>query len=65
MILTHRLLSWIMGSGQPTTPFDWKGVEVVVLTATRRATIAALSLNRSMMLAIRAEEEFFDRHPPP
>jgi len=53
-----------MGSGQPTTPFDWKGVEVAGLTATRRATIAALSLNRSIMLAIRVEEEFFDLHPP-
>jgi predicted secreted protein len=45
--------------------FGWKGFEVVGLTATGRATIAALNLNRSIMLAIRAEEEFFDRHPPP
>ncbi len=45
--------------------FGWKGVEVVGLTATGRTTIAALSLNRSLMLAIRTEEEFFDRHPPP
>ena len=52
-----------MGS-EPTTPFDWRGVEVVGLTATGCATIAALSLDRSIMLAIRAEEEFFDRHPP-
>jgi len=44
--------------------FGWKGVEVVGLTAMGRATIAALSLNRSIMLAIRVEEEFFDRHPP-
>jgi hypothetical protein len=44
--------------------FVWKGVEVLGLTATGRATINALSLNRSIMLAIRAEEEFFDRHPP-
>jgi HNH endonuclease len=45
--------------------FTWKGVEVVGLTATGRATIRALSLNRPIMLAIRAEEEFFERHPPP
>jgi hypothetical protein len=44
--------------------FLWKGVEVVGLTATGRATIKALSLNRSIMLAIRTEEAFFDRHPP-
>lgn len=44
--------------------FGWKEVEVVGLTATGRATIDALSLNRPIMLAIRGEEEFFNRHPP-
>jgi hypothetical protein len=45
--------------------FGWKGVEVVGLTAVGRATIEALSLNRPIMLAIRGEEAFFNRHPPP
>jgi hypothetical protein len=34
--------------------FDWKGVQVVGLTATGRATVQALDLNRATMLAIRA-----------
>lgn len=45
--------------------FSWKGVEVVGLTATGRATAKALDLNRATMLAIRAEEEILGRHPPP
>jgi hypothetical protein len=45
--------------------FDWKGVQVVGLTATGRATVQALDLNRATMLAIRAEEELLGRHPPP
>lgn len=45
--------------------FSWNDVEVVGLTAVGRATIIALSLNRPIMLAIRVEEKFFDRHPPP
>ncbi|MEH2022652.1 HNH endonuclease [Nostoc sp.] len=45
--------------------FQWNGVEVVGLTATGRATINALNMNRAIMLAIRAEEEFLGRHPPP
>jgi hypothetical protein len=45
--------------------FDWNGVQVVGLTATGRATVQALDLNRSTMLAIRAEEELLGRHPPP
>lgn len=45
--------------------FTWNGAVVVGLTATGRATIDALNLNRPIMLAIRAEEEFFHRHPPP
>ncbi len=44
--------------------FGWKGVEVLGLTAVGRATINALSLNRPIMLAIRGEEAFFNRHPP-
>jgi len=45
--------------------FDWNGVQVVGLTATGRATVQALDLNRATMLAIRAEEELLGRHPPP
>ena len=45
--------------------FSWKGVEVVGLTATGRATAKALDLNRATMLAIREEEEILGRHPPP
>ena len=45
--------------------FDWNGGQVVGLTATGRATVQALDLNRSTMLAIRAEEELLGRHPPP
>ncbi|AUB39580.1 5-methylcytosine-specific restriction endonuclease McrA [Nostoc flagelliforme CCNUN1] len=44
--------------------FQWNGVEVVGLTATGRATINALNMNRAIMLAIRAEEELLGRHPP-
>lgn len=44
--------------------FCWDGVQVVGLTATGRATIAALNMNRAIMLAIRAEEEILGRHPP-
>ncbi|PSB18879.1 HNH endonuclease [Phormidesmis priestleyi ULC007] len=45
--------------------FRWDGVNVVGLTATGRATVEALDLNRATMLAIRAEEELLGRHPPP
>lgn len=44
--------------------FDWNGVQIVGLTATGRATVQALELNRPIMLAIRAEEELLGRHPP-
>jgi hypothetical protein len=45
--------------------FTWDGVQLIGLTATGRATVQALDLNRAMMLAIRAEEELLGRHPPP
>jgi len=45
--------------------FDWNGVKLIGLTPTGRSTIVALDLNRSTMLAIRAEEELLGRHPPP
>ncbi|MCG5056772.1 MAG: HNH endonuclease [Limnoraphis sp. WC205] len=47
------------------THFAWNGVKVIGLTAIGRATVQALDLNRSTMLAIRAEEELLGRHPPP
>jgi hypothetical protein len=43
----------------------WEGVRVVGLTATGRATIDALCMNRLIILSIRAEEELLGRHPPP
>lgn len=45
--------------------FAWNGFQVIGLTATGRSTVQALDLNRATMLAIRAEEEFLGRHPPP
>ncbi|MEG3894101.1 MULTISPECIES: hypothetical protein [unclassified Microcoleus] len=47
------------------THFVWNAVEALGLTAIGRATVQALDLNRSTMLAIRAEEELRGRHPPP
>lgn len=43
--------------------FQWRGVRLVGLTATGRATIKALSLNRAAILAIRQEEMAQGRHP--
>lgn len=43
--------------------FNWEGVSVVGLSATGRATIAALEMNRPIVLAIRAEETIVGRHP--
>ena len=42
--------------------FAWDGVQVFGLTATGRATIEALNLNRIAMLAIRTEEALLGRH---
>jgi hypothetical protein len=44
--------------------FSWDGVQIIGLTPVGRAMIAALDLNREMMLSIRAEEELLGRHPP-
>ena len=44
--------------------FRWEGVYLVGLTATGRATIQALEMNRALILAIRQEEEALGRHPP-
>lgn len=41
--------------------FAWKGVKIEGLTATGRATVKALNLNRSLILAIREEEKLLGR----
>jgi hypothetical protein len=43
--------------------FRWDGVRILGLTPTGRATVAALSMNRPLALAIRREEAFRGRHP--
>jgi hypothetical protein len=45
--------------------FRWDGVRILGLTPTGRATVQALKMNRLLILAIRAEEVFRGRHPPP
>ena len=45
--------------------FRWEGERVVPLTPTGRATVAALAMNRPLILAIRQEEAARGRHPPP
>lgn len=47
------------------THFCWAGPRVVTLTATGRATAAALCFNRPLAVAIREEETHRLRHPPP
>jgi hypothetical protein len=44
--------------------FCWEAETVVPLTATGRATVAALAMNRPLILAIRREESARGRHPP-
>jgi len=44
--------------------FQWDGVYLVGLTATGRATVEALNMNRVLILAIRREEAAMGRHPP-
>lgn len=44
--------------------FRWEGVSVIGRTATGRATITALQMNRPLILAIRGEEAHRGRHPP-
>jgi hypothetical protein len=45
--------------------FLWEGERVIGLSPTGRATIAALNMNRPLILAIRREETMRGRHPPP
>ena len=44
--------------------FRWEGERVVPLTPTGRATVAALAINRPLIIAIRQEEMAIGRHPP-
>jgi hypothetical protein len=46
-----------------TEHFRWNGDMIVALTATGRATVTALALNRPLILAIRQEEAARGRHP--
>jgi hypothetical protein len=45
--------------------FRWESEFLVAITATGRATIRALSMNRPLIVAIRKEEASHGRHPPP
>jgi hypothetical protein len=42
----------------------WEGVRIIGLTPTGRATVAALRMNRPLIVAIREEEILHGRHPP-
>jgi hypothetical protein len=44
--------------------FRWEDVRMAGVSPTGRATIAALLMNRPIILAIRAEEKAVGRHPP-
>ncbi|MCY2995916.1 MAG: HNH endonuclease signature motif containing protein [Planctomycetota bacterium] len=44
--------------------FCWAGERIAPLSPTGRATVAALALNRPLILAIRREEAARGRHPP-
>jgi hypothetical protein len=44
--------------------FQWEDVSLVGLTPHGRATIAALAMNRVLILAIREEDAALGRHPP-
>jgi hypothetical protein len=43
--------------------FRWQGVQIVARTATGRATVSALRMNRPLILAIREEERTRSRIP--
>jgi hypothetical protein len=46
-----------------TDHFQWQDCTVVGKTATGRATVAALRMNRPLIVAIRREEMARGRHP--
>lgn len=43
--------------------FEWHGLLAIGRTSIGRATVAALQMNRSLILAIRQEEAYWNRHP--
>jgi hypothetical protein len=43
--------------------FRWEDVHLIGLTATGRATIEALQMNRALVLEIRREAAAWGRHP--
>lgn len=45
--------------------FRWDGPYLIGLTATGRATVDALAMNRPIIVAIRQEEAVLGRHPSP
>ncbi|MBC7815433.1 MAG: HNH endonuclease [Planctomycetaceae bacterium] len=45
--------------------FRWEGMTVIGRSATGRATVSALTMNRPSILVIREEETDRGRHPPP
>ncbi len=55
-LFNPRTQSW-------TEHFRWDGERLVPLTPIGRTTVAALALNRPMILAIRQEEAARGRHP--
>lgn len=57
-LFNPRIDSWL-------DHMEWDGVRAAGRTATGRATIATLEMNRTLILAIREEEAERDRHPPP
>ena len=44
--------------------FRWDGATVIPISPTGRATVAALAMNRPLVVAIRWEEAIRGRHPP-
>ena len=44
--------------------FCWQDEKIVPLSPTGRATVAALAMNRPLIVAIRGEETALGRHPP-
>jgi hypothetical protein len=47
-----------------TEHFRWEGPRVLPLSATGRATVDTLAMNRPLIIAIRLEEAAYGRHPP-
>ncbi len=57
LLFNPRTQAWI-------EHFRWEGERIVPLTPTGRATVAALAMNRPLIVAIRQEEAARGRHPP-